>query len=73
MGVTFDVVFVFILPLLSDGQHTVMALVADGTLSENLQPHCMHDALIINVSFSKVRYGLLCISFDLAMMEVIHA
>jgi lipopolysaccharide transport system ATP-binding protein len=72
VGVTFEGVFEFILPMLPNGQYAVMASVADGTLYENVQHHWMHDALIINVSSSKVRYGLVGISFELATIEVIH-
>jgi lipopolysaccharide transport system ATP-binding protein len=58
--------------MLSNGQYAVMASVANGNLYENVQHHWMHDALIINVSSSKVRYGLVGISFELATIEVIH-
>jgi lipopolysaccharide transport system ATP-binding protein len=72
VGVTFDGVFVFLLPLLPIGQHAVMNSVADGTLNEYVQHHWVRDALIINLSFSKVRYGLFAISFGLTLMEIIH-
>lgn len=71
-GVTFEGVFEFILPMLPNGQYAVMASVADGTLTEHVQHHWMNDALIIDVSSSKVRYGLVGISFEMAMIEVIH-
>lgn len=49
-----------------------MASVADGTLYEHVQHHWMHDALIINVSSSKVRYGLVGIPFERVELEVIN-
>jgi lipopolysaccharide transport system ATP-binding protein len=53
-------------------QYAVMALVEGRTLNKNVQHHWMHDALIINVSSSKVRYGLVGISIEMAAIEVIH-
>jgi lipopolysaccharide transport system ATP-binding protein len=71
-GMTFEGVFEFRLPMLPNGQYAVMASVADGDLYEHVQHHWMHDALIINVSSSKVRYGLVGIPFDLITLDVIH-
>ena len=50
--------FQFRLPMLPNGQYAVMASVADGDLYDNVQHHFLHDALIINVASSKVRWGL---------------
>jgi len=63
-GATLIGEFDFQLPMLPNGQYAVMASVADGTLHEHVQHHWMHDALIITVSSSKVRYGLVGIRFD---------
>jgi lipopolysaccharide transport system ATP-binding protein len=41
-----------------------MASVANGDLHSNVQHHWMHDALIINVFSSKIRYGLVGITFE---------
>jgi len=71
-GVVFQGKFEFRLPMLPNGQYAVMASVADGDLYEHVQHHWMHDALIINVSSSKVRYGLVGIPFELVTLEVIH-
>jgi lipopolysaccharide transport system ATP-binding protein len=70
-GTTFQGVFEFTLPMLPNGQYAVMASVADGDAYENFQHHWMHDALIINVSSSKIRYGLVGISFERVELEVI--
>lgn len=69
---TFEGVFEFRFPMLPNGQYAVMASVADVDLCENVQHHWLHDALIINVSSSKVRYGLVGIPFELVTLEVIH-
>jgi len=71
-GVVFEGVFDFKLPMLPNGQYAVMASVADGDLYENLQHHWMHDALIINVSSSKIRWGLIGIPFERVGLEVIN-
>ena len=69
---TFEGVFEFILPMLPNGQYAVMASVADGDAFDNLQHHWVHDALIINVSSSKIRYGLVGIPFERVELEVIN-
>ena len=71
-GMAFEGVFEFRLPMLPNGQYAVMASVADGDRFENLQHHWMHDALIINVSSSKIRYGLVGIPFERVELEVIN-
>jgi lipopolysaccharide transport system ATP-binding protein len=70
-GMIFEGIFEFRLPLLPNGQYAVMASVADGDLHGNIQHHWMHDALIINVSSSKIRWGLVGISFDRVELKVI--
>lgn len=71
-GMTFEGVFEFRLPMLPNGQYALMASVADGIPNENVQHHWMHNALIITVSSSKVRYGLVGIPFEKVSLEVIH-
>lgn len=68
-GGIFKAVFEFRLPHLPNGQYAVMASVANGSLYENTQHHWMHDALIITVSSSKVRYGLVGIQFERVILE----
>lgn len=63
-GATFLSEYVFRLPMLPNGQYAVMASLADGDLHTNVQHHWLHDALIINVSSSKVRWGLVGVSFE---------
>jgi lipopolysaccharide transport system ATP-binding protein len=71
-GRTFEGIFEFRLPMLPDGQYAVMASVADGDLHNNVQHHWMHDALIINVSSSKIRYGLIGIPFERVELRVMN-
>lgn len=70
-GMTFEGVFDFRLPMLPNGQYVVMASVADGNLQDNVQHHWLHDALIINVYSSKIRYGLMGIPYELVELKVI--
>lgn len=55
--------FEFTLPMLPNGQYVVMASLADGDLTNNIQHHWLHDAMVITVSSSKVRWGLVGIPF----------
>ncbi|EXJ15983.1 ABC transporter ATP-binding protein [Imhoffiella purpurea] len=61
---TFRAEFVFRLPMLPNGQYVLMASVADGDLYDNLQHHMMHDACVLTVSSSKVRWGLVGVPFS---------
>ncbi|WP_324711016.1 ABC transporter ATP-binding protein [Pseudomonas citronellolis] len=63
-GQRFQGSFVFSLPMLPNGQYSIMASVADGDLHTNIQHHYLHDALIVNVSSSKVRWGLVGVPFE---------
>jgi len=71
-GMTFEGVFEFRLPMLPNGQYAVMASIAEGNLYENVQHHWMHDALIINVSSKKIRWGLVGIPFERVELKVIN-
>ncbi len=61
--------FVFTLPMLPNGQYAVFASVAEGDLYNNVQHHLLHDALIVNVSSSKIRWGLVGIAFESVVLE----
>ncbi len=56
--------YVFTLPMLPNGQYAVMTSLADGDLYNNVQHHWLHDAIIINVLSSKVRWGLVGLPFE---------
>ena len=63
-GTAFESEYVFRLPMLPNGQYAVMASLADGDLYNNVQHHWLHDALMLNVSSSKVRWGLVGVHFE---------
>ena len=69
-GSEFSAEFVFCLPMLPNGNYAVMASLANGSLADNIQHQWLHDALIINVVSSKVRWGLVGIPFDSVMLNV---
>lgn len=68
----FEAEFVFVLPMLPNGSYVVMASAADGDLHHNTQHHYLHDALVIHVSSSKVRWGLVGLTFDQIALEVLQ-
>lgn len=55
--------FVFRLPMLPNGHYSVMASLANGDLCNHIQHHWLHDALLLTVSSSKVRWGLVGVPF----------
>lgn len=61
--------FTFRLPMLPNGNYSVMVSVADGTLADHIQHHWLHDALLFTVSSTKNRYGLVGIPFEQVTME----
>lgn len=69
-GQSFTGEFVMRLPMLPNGEYAVMASVADGHQYDNTQHHYMHDALIVNVSSSKTRFGLVGVPFHRVSLEV---
>ncbi|MDF1746986.1 MAG: ABC transporter ATP-binding protein, partial [Gimesia sp.] len=56
--------FTFTMPMLPNGQYSVMTSVADGNQNENIQHHLLHDSLILNVSSSTIRWGLVGIPIE---------
>ena len=62
-GDRFKAEFTFRLPMLPNGNYSVMTSLADGDLYNHLQHHWLHDALLIHVVSSKVRFGLVGVEF----------
>ena len=56
--------FIFVLPMLPNGEYSVMVSIANGDRCDNIQHHYLHDALIFNVTSGKSRYGLVGIPFE---------
>jgi lipopolysaccharide transport system ATP-binding protein len=48
----------------------VFASVAEGELHDNVRHHLLHDALIVKVSSSKVRWGLVGVAFERVELKV---
>lgn len=61
--------FTFLLPMLPNGDYVVFASIAEGQLYNNMQHHLLHDALIVKVSSSKIRWGLVGIPFERIELE----
>ncbi len=61
--------FLFKLPILPNGEYSVTVSIANGTLDVNVQHHFLHDALIFNVSSSRVRWGLVGVSCERVTLE----
>lgn len=56
--------FRFVLPLLPNGTYSMTVSIADGEPFDHVQHHWLHEAVIINVSSTKLRYGLVGIPFE---------
>jgi lipopolysaccharide transport system ATP-binding protein len=65
-GQQFRAEFVFKLPMLPNGDYSIMTSLADGDLYNHVQHHWLHNALILHIVSSKVRYGLVGIEFKKA-------
>jgi lipopolysaccharide transport system ATP-binding protein len=71
-GSILEASFTFRLPMLPNGEYTMMASLADGDLYNHVQHHWMHDALMINVFSSKVRWGLVGVEFSEVELRKAH-
>jgi lipopolysaccharide transport system ATP-binding protein len=47
-----------------NGEYAIMCSFAEGDLSKNIQHHYLHDAVILRVNSSSVRWGLVGIKFS---------
>jgi lipopolysaccharide transport system ATP-binding protein len=63
-GSTVKAEFVFTLPMLPNGDYSITVTLADGDLYNHVQHHWLHDAFIVKVFSSKVRYGLVGVEFE---------
>jgi len=57
-------------PMLPSGEYMLMASVADGDLEKHVQHHWTENAALINVSSSKVRYGVVGAFLKGASLEI---
>ncbi len=67
---TFTAVFEFILPMLKNGDYSIMCSVADGDLYNHVQHHWIHDAMLLTVRSSDVQYGLVGVPFSKIELNV---
>lgn len=71
-GQEFSAEFTFVLPMLPNGEYAVMASAATGTLYDNIQHHFLHDILVLTVSSSKIRWGLVGLPFEHVVLKVVN-
>jgi lipopolysaccharide transport system ATP-binding protein len=64
--------FIFRLPMLQNGQYAVMASLANGDSYNHVHHHYLHDALIINVHSSQIRFGIVGVLFESVELDVIN-
>lgn len=62
--------FECVLPMLRDGDYTVMCSIADGDRFKHVQHHWMHDALLLHVHNSHVQYGLVGVPFTKIALSI---
>ncbi len=63
-GAVFEAVFEFRMPILSVGDYSITAALAEGTQQDHVQHHWMHDALILKSHSSSVSTGLVGVPMD---------
>ncbi len=63
-GQTLEARFDFTIPLLPDGDYSMTVSIAEGNPWDNVQHHWLHDAVLIRVASTKLRYGLVGIPFE---------
>jgi lipopolysaccharide transport system ATP-binding protein len=57
-GERFKADFIFKLPMLPSGDYSVLASLANGDIVNHIQHHWLHNALILKVTSSEVRWGI---------------
>jgi lipopolysaccharide transport system ATP-binding protein len=65
--------FVFTLPMLPNGDYAMTVSIAEGDPWEHVQHHWLHDAVIIQVATTRLRYGLVGIPFEQVTMRILDA
>ena len=64
--------FVFRLPMLPNGEYSITTTLGDGDLYNHVQHHWLHDAFIVNVFSSKVRFGLVGLEFEDVKLQLVQ-
>ncbi len=68
VGDVLEASFVFTLPRLPNGEYAMTVAIADGDILNHTQHHLLHDAVILNVQSSTLRFGLVGIPFERASL-----
>lgn len=63
-GHEFEAVFIFRLPILQNGEYMMMVSLAEGDTLNHIHHHYMHDAFLLKVHSSQVKFGIVGVSFD---------
>lgn len=69
-GDELEATFAFTLPMLPNGDYSMTVSIADGDPAVHVQHHWLHDAVLINVQSTKLRYGLVGIPFEQIALDV---
>ena len=69
-GEKIKAIFKFTIPLLPNGDYAITVSIAEGDPINNTQHHWLNDALIINITSEKLRYGLVGIPFSEVSLNV---
>ncbi len=72
-GETLEAEFDFTIPLLPDGDYSMTVSIAEGNPWDNVQHHWLHDAVLIKVASTKLRYGLVGVPFDRVAVKSLGA
>jgi lipopolysaccharide transport system ATP-binding protein len=67
----FSVEFIFQMPILQNGEYTMMVSLAEGDNYNHIQHHYLHDACILNVQSSKIRFGIMSILFHSVKIKIL--
>ena len=69
-GQEFEAEFIFRLPNLQNGEYTIMISLATGSTLDHIHHHYLHDALLVKVYSSKIRFGIIGIPFEFISLSV---
>ncbi|OIR10713.1 teichoic acids export ATP-binding protein TagH [mine drainage metagenome] len=69
-GQEFEAEFVFRLPMLQNGEYMMMVSLADGDTLNHVQHHYLHDAMLITVYSSKIKFGIVGIPFEFVSLAI---
>jgi len=70
LGREFEAEFIFRLPNLRNGQYMMMISLAAGDTFNHVQHHYLHDALLVNVYSSRIRFGIVGVPFEFVSLSV---